>query len=664
MDNIDVEKLLIVTDVTVSGGTDKYIINTIRAIHVKRPSIVITVLMDSFGGSNNLYESLLSENIRIYRESIYIKSNSAENIQLITQNVIQNVKPDIVLAICGSPRSCIVPRRTTIDANIPLFFVEQYVDPNFIFTAWQYDSIKYIYERASGVVVLCKENKFLLEKKYKFYSKNMMIIPNSIFFTKKFQRKKIGPNKICRIVCLGRLTYQKGFDILVEGVELLENNIKEKIVFYIYGDGPDKEMLEDKVRQYSLQKQFVFMGWVNNASEFLGKYDLFLMPSRYEGQPFALMEAIYQGVPCIATNVSGIPEVLDFGKNGDIIQAENRGEIARSITDFVKNPNRLSDKTKQAFDFVRKNHNIMINIDKLFNLWNVNKIDGIAIAICTIHPDLAIRALNSIQKFSAKDRIIVVVDGRKYLHIDLVNYVKNNKNIVLVINEENRNLSYDRNIAIQNAKSNYIIFFDDDVILHENVVSKYKMYFGLGYDIVGGPLQLPVGYPKPPGWLPVGLSALYGIHTNQKKIWGGNFGFNVSKSKTLSFQENLGRKGRQLQSGDDTLFIQQYCKSNGVLPFFSEDLAVFHCINLNRFKLGYLVRRYFWQGRSEIRRNSFLSGFKKEFLRSFNVFSKNSSLLLVIVKSIVGLAFFTTYLFGCFYELINKTVLSCMKVKK
>ncbi|GGH58129.1 hypothetical protein GCM10008014_30440 [Paenibacillus silvae] len=274
----------------------------------------------------------------------------------------------------------------------------------------------------------------------------------------------------------------------------------------------------------------------------------------------------------------------------------------------------------------------------------------LSIATCTISPQLTLTFLHSILPYIVDDQIIVILDGKEYTNEDLSRFAYEN-GILLITNEKNMGLSYSRNVAMEKAENEYIIFFDDDTVLIDNVIESYKIWFEKGYDLLGGPLLLPRNYPKLPNWLPEGQSALFGIHINQEKIWGGNFGYNLKKAKikNILFQINLGRKDGQLQAGDDTTFIKEYCAKNHTEGLFRQELAIEHHINPKRYTFRYLSRRTFWQGRCEIRRKSFFNGFIKEFKRNFHSNKKKYE----ITKFGMGAILFSYYITGNLVEILN-----------
>lgn len=143
------------------------------------------------------------------------------------------------------------------------------------------------------------------------------------------------PNNKIHIGSIGGFYQTKGFDILIKAVELLDREIKEKIVVSILGDGPELENCKSLAKAKSLESIIIFSGMVENAAELLKAFDIFIIPSRKEGLPFVLLEAMQAGLPIVATKVGGIPEALK--NNGLLIQPQNPKDLSGAISTLVKN---------------------------------------------------------------------------------------------------------------------------------------------------------------------------------------------------------------------------------------------------------------------------------------------------------------------------------------
>jgi colanic acid/amylovoran biosynthesis glycosyltransferase len=122
------------------------------------------------------------------------------------------------------------------------------------------------------------------------------------------------------VLCVGRLVSAKGQLILIEAVaQLIESGRKIRLRFV--GDGPDRKELENLVALKGLMSHICFEGSVNQdrIQEFYTAADIFALASFAEGIPVVLMEAMAMEIPCVATNINGIPELIRDGVDGLLV---------------------------------------------------------------------------------------------------------------------------------------------------------------------------------------------------------------------------------------------------------------------------------------------------------------------------------------------------------
>ena len=114
-----------------------------------------------------------------------------------------------------------------------------------------------------------------------------------------------------RAIAVGRLTRQKGFDWLLENARkwLTPERAKEWEL-WIVGDGEERENLALTTRRLGLENDVYFAGWRADISELLDESELFLLPSRWEGSPNALLEAAAMAKPALCARVEGVEEIL------------------------------------------------------------------------------------------------------------------------------------------------------------------------------------------------------------------------------------------------------------------------------------------------------------------------------------------------------------------
>jgi len=149
---------------------------------------------------------------------------------------------------------------------------------------------------------------------------------------------------------LGRLEEHKGIPALLSAFELLAQRHPE-MSFYIGGDGPlsaQTEALSNRV------KSIEYNGFVaeSEVPAFYSSLDLFVLPSQTEGLPNVLLESMACGTPVLATPVGGIPDVIDDGENGYLLEDANAETIQRTVSQIVEDGSfgRAGDQARQTVE--------------------------------------------------------------------------------------------------------------------------------------------------------------------------------------------------------------------------------------------------------------------------------------------------------------------------
>lgn len=149
-----------------------------------------------------------------------------------------------------------------------------------------------------------------------------------------------------RIIHVGSLIPLKNHELMIKVAGLLKRQgIKFKMEFA--GAGYLKEKLQEQVCNLGLEDCIEFVGLKDDISLFLKDADLFIFPSQYEGVPMSLIEAMASGLPIIASNVGGIPDMITDGVNGILIQP-NEEELFTAIVNIAKDRDRREALGKKA----------------------------------------------------------------------------------------------------------------------------------------------------------------------------------------------------------------------------------------------------------------------------------------------------------------------------
>jgi glycosyltransferase involved in cell wall biosynthesis len=212
-------------------------------------------------------------------------------------------------------------------------------------------------------LIFVSQYVFNLYKTKKIPINEFEIIYNGIDYADNaIYSKPIKTNNEFEILYVGGSKYVKGYDILVETIELLsKSNFKNSFHVVVLGPLTDQCEFVTIIRQRGLEQLFKLVGFVAPPLHlnYFKSADMLFMPSRSEALPIAAIEAISLDLPVIASNVGGLPEIIRHGENGFL--GNNDPQSYRDfIIDLMANYNTILEKTRNCnlklkLDFEAKN---------------------------------------------------------------------------------------------------------------------------------------------------------------------------------------------------------------------------------------------------------------------------------------------------------------------
>lgn len=151
-------------------------------------------------------------------------------------------------------------------------------------------------------------------------------------------RRKLGLQKDdIFFVAVGRLVYEKGHEFFINAMSQVAKE-DARAVAGICGAGPLRDPLQTQIERLNLPERVKLLGQWDSIPELLAAADVFVLPSRWEGLPMALLEGMMAGLPVIATRVEGVDEVVQHGVQGLLVQPESSDELARAILQLLRSP--------------------------------------------------------------------------------------------------------------------------------------------------------------------------------------------------------------------------------------------------------------------------------------------------------------------------------------
>jgi len=171
------------------------------------------------------------------------------------------------------------------------------------------------------------------------------------FLTKETARKilpaEFQKDNLPVIGTIANFYHTKGLQYLIEAARLLKEKNKN-INFIIFGDGPEKKKLEKQIAESNLEKNIFLAGRIPSAAQYLAAFDIFVLPSVKEGLPYAILEAMAAGLPIVATNVGGIPELIENNVSGILVELKNPTAMAKAIENLVRDEDKQKNLAKNA----------------------------------------------------------------------------------------------------------------------------------------------------------------------------------------------------------------------------------------------------------------------------------------------------------------------------
>lgn len=309
------------------------------ARHLAKMGHKVSFVTSRFG---KLPQTEQDEGVTVYRiPALRLKQDRSTAIEQIifiiaasiwTLGMVSHFKPHVSLAFFGMPSGAVtwlikqvyrIPYVVSLrGGDVPGFRPYDFD----VYHKMLSPLLRIIWKDASSIVA---NSNGLRDLAMKFDSRfEIPIIPNGVDVanTKAGERDWSFP----RLLSAGRLVHQKGLDLAMRALADLKDVEWE---WRIAGDGPQMEMLKSLAKEFGMNGRVTFLGW-QSREQLMEQYrqaNLFLFPSRHEGMPNAVLEAMASGLPVIASRISGNEELVVDGKTGLLVPSEDIGSLREAL---------------------------------------------------------------------------------------------------------------------------------------------------------------------------------------------------------------------------------------------------------------------------------------------------------------------------------------------
>jgi glycosyltransferase involved in cell wall biosynthesis len=195
-----------------------------------------------------------------------------------------------------------------------------------------------LHSNRAVVVVLSSRMKISLTE-HGFDLLDVQLIPNGVDIT-RFNPTHLDSSSDGReqiVVCVSGLRYEKGIDVLLQAWHLVHQQALQARLI-IVGDGGLQFQLECMAKALGIANSVEFTGLQTDVPTQLHRGGIAVLPSRWEGMPNALLEAMGCGLPCVATRVSGSEDIIQHGVNGLLVEPEDYHSMAQALLTLLLDP--------------------------------------------------------------------------------------------------------------------------------------------------------------------------------------------------------------------------------------------------------------------------------------------------------------------------------------
>ena len=260
------------------------------------------------------------------------------------RRLVAETRPDVVHAHLYA--SIVAAALATVGRDIPLVVTEQTEAP------WRgvraRVASRLAYRRAAQVIGVSERIRTGLTGGFGVPADKATVVPNAVELEAPAASSAPLPDWQGRPVVgvCGRLVPEKGIDVFLDAVTYLAGRFPEA-TFPIVGDGALRDDLEERARELGLTERVPFAGFRDDCRALLERLDLLVVPSRSEGTPLTIVEAMLAGVPIVASAVGGIPEQIADGETGLLVPPDDAAALASAVTRALEEP-RLAERLAAA----------------------------------------------------------------------------------------------------------------------------------------------------------------------------------------------------------------------------------------------------------------------------------------------------------------------------
>lgn len=353
------------------GGAEKLLLTIVDNIDFDRFDVSIAAYIDSKVELNNFYNEAVKSSARLFPVKIRHPYDIRQLIQIY--RIIATVRPDVIHThgyktnILGflMARLFKIPNIATVHGWLHTNRkITQLFNRLNLCLLRRFDQVIAVSEQIENVLLrrgvpasrLVTLRNVPAAKKQHHFDKAAFLEKYSLL-----------PEARC-VGFVGRLEPVKGADVFIAAAPIVLESCPDA-QFLIAGEGSELIRLKATVEKLGLGRQVKFLGFLASPGAFFQVLDLYVLPSRDEGIPLSLLEAMSVGVPVVASSVGGVPEVIKDGMNGILVPPGQSRSLAEAICRSLNDQDGGSQRIQAAQQTINERFNIDSWIQRLQTLY-------------------------------------------------------------------------------------------------------------------------------------------------------------------------------------------------------------------------------------------------------------------------------------------------------
>ena len=285
------------------------------------------------------------------------------------KEIIKEFKPDIVHT--HAAKAGALGRKAAYDCKVPVI-VHTFHGHVFhsYFSKYKteiYRQIeKRLAKRSTGIIAISDLQKNELSDIYRIAKKDKVEVIQLGFDLNPFQENLVEKRKITReeynliddqiaIAIIGRLAPIKNHDLFLESIKLVQKETKQKLVFFIVGDGDQKKVIEENISNLKkeIEIDIRMTSWIKDIKTFNAGMDIICLTSDNEGTPVSLIEAQACNIPIVSTDVGGVRDIVSENETGYITPKNDAISFSKSLLLLTEDKNNRERMSQNGWTFVK-----------------------------------------------------------------------------------------------------------------------------------------------------------------------------------------------------------------------------------------------------------------------------------------------------------------------